>query len=248
MLEANRAMEELKTSMGLIEDSSEETQKVVKTIDEIAFQTNILALNAAVEAARAGSAGAGFAVVADEVRRLAMSAAEAAKTTADLITESSSRISSGKQTVDSANSSFLKAADTEKQINELIQNMAAAFKDQTEGIGNIHSAMHSIDRTIQEQVSDSQASAEVAQRMQSRAEDVMNVVIEMERLSGASQNGTVHASVQETPAFSHSPGNGPANGSFFDTPPAQGSKPGSPRNGNGHRQAPSEFEMTSFGS
>ena len=92
---ANDSMGRLTVSMQYITQASEETQKIVKTIDEIAFQTNLLALNAAVEAARAGEAGAGFAVVADEVRNLAMRAAEAAKNTANLIEGSVKRVKDG---------------------------------------------------------------------------------------------------------------------------------------------------------
>ena len=95
VMRANESMERLTTSMAEINRASEETSKIIKTIDEIAFQTNLLALNAAVEAARAGEAGAGFAVVAGEVRNLAMRAAEAAKNTADLIEGTSKKVKDG---------------------------------------------------------------------------------------------------------------------------------------------------------
>src|SRR5208283_3533056 len=92
---ANQSMSQLTTSMVEISRASEETSKIIKTIDEIAFQTNLLALNAAVEAARAGETGAGFAVVADEVRNLAMRAADAAKNTANLIEGTVKQIKDG---------------------------------------------------------------------------------------------------------------------------------------------------------
>ena len=93
--QANDSMVELTVSMDEILKAGEETQKIIKTIDEIAFQTNLLALNAAVEAARAGEAGAGFAVVADEVRSLAIRAADAAKNTANLIEGTAKTIHDG---------------------------------------------------------------------------------------------------------------------------------------------------------
>ena len=94
---ANQSMTELTGAMGEISVASEETAKIIKTIDEIAFQTNLLALNAAVEAARAGEAGAGFAVVADEVRNLAIRSAEAAKNTANLIEGTVKRSSTARE-------------------------------------------------------------------------------------------------------------------------------------------------------
>ena len=104
-------MSDLTVSMGEISGASEETQKIVKTIDEIAFQTNLLALNAAVEAARAGEAGAGFAVVADEVRNLAMRAAEAAKNTANLIENTVKRVKDGSELVSRTNEAFTQVAE-----------------------------------------------------------------------------------------------------------------------------------------
>jgi methyl-accepting chemotaxis protein len=112
---ANQAMGELNQSMNEISLASEETSKIIKTIDEIAFQTNLLALNAAVEAARAGEAGAGFAVVADEVRNLAMRAAEAAKNTANLIEGTVKRIKNGSEIVNRTNEAFVKVVQGSKK-------------------------------------------------------------------------------------------------------------------------------------
>ena len=107
---ANESMGRLTESMGEITRASEETSKIIKTIDEIAFQTNLLALNAAVEAARAGEAGAGFAVVADEVRNLAMRAADAAKNTANLIEGTVKKVKDGSDLVSQTNEAFQQVA------------------------------------------------------------------------------------------------------------------------------------------
>ena len=125
---ANHSMKELISSMGEISTASEETSKIIKTIDEIAFQTNLLALNAAVEAARAGEAGAGFAVVADEVRNLAMRAAEAAKNTAGLIEGTVAKVKEGSGLVDRTNEAFSRVSLSAAKVGELVAEIAASVQ------------------------------------------------------------------------------------------------------------------------
>ncbi len=114
--QADESMKDLTSSMGDISKASEETSKIVKTIDEIAFQTNLLALNAAVEAARAGEAGAGFAVVDDEVRNLALRAAEAAKSTADLIDGTIQKVNRGSGLVEQSSTNFAEVAESASRV------------------------------------------------------------------------------------------------------------------------------------
>jgi methyl-accepting chemotaxis protein len=130
-------MKALTSQMTEITKTSEETSKIVKTIDEIAFQTNLLALNAAVEAARAGEAGAGFAVVADEVRNLAMRSAEAAKNTSGLIEDTIGRIRQGATLVTETNERFDKVSESVTQIIDLIDGIAKSSASQTQGIEDI---------------------------------------------------------------------------------------------------------------
>lgn len=131
--EANGSMTGLTASMGEISKASEETSKIIRTIDEIAFQTNLLALNAAVEAARAGEAGAGFAVVADEVRNLAMRAAEAARNTTTLIEGTVTKIREGSSLMEQTSREFGRVAATVTKSGELISEIAAATREQAPG-------------------------------------------------------------------------------------------------------------------
>ncbi len=188
--EADQAMKELIQSMSDISTTSEETAKIIKTIDEIAFQTNLLALNAAVEAARAGEAGAGFAVVADEVRNLAMRAAEAAKNTASLIEESVKKIKNGSQIVNKTNEAFGKVAVSSKKVAELMAEIAAASQEQAQGIEQINKAVAEMDKVVQKNASSAEESAAAAEEMNSQAEAMKGFVRELVALvEGGNGNG-----------------------------------------------------------
>ena len=168
--QASDSMVQLTTSMDGISRASEETSKIVKTIDEIAFQTNLLALNAAVEAARAGEAGAGFAVVADEVRNLAMRAAEAAKNTSSLIEDTVKRINQGSQVVEKTTADFTQVADSSSRMGELVGEITAASSEQALGIEHINKAVNEMDRIVQQNAANAEESASSSEEMSAQAE------------------------------------------------------------------------------
>jgi len=186
---ANESMMKLTGSMNDISKSSEETQKIVKTIDEIAFQTNLLALNAAVEAARAGEAGAGFAVVADEVRNLAMRAAEAAKNTAQLIEGSVKKINDGSALVGTTSTAFKEVADGSEKIAQLVAEINAASKEQAEGIGQITTAVTDMDKVVQQNAANAEESASASEELNAQAEQMKTVVKELVALIEGGSNG-----------------------------------------------------------
>ena len=179
---ANGSMGDLSTAMREIAAASTETQRIVKTIDEIAFQTNLLALNAAVEAARAGESGAGFAVVADEVRNLAMRAADAAKNTANLIEDTSKRVKAGGELVGIVEGALRQITATTGTVNELVAEIAAASNEQSVGIEQVSRAVAEMDKVVQRNATGAEASASASAEMNTQAEETEAFVGELVRL------------------------------------------------------------------
>ncbi len=192
---AHESMVALVDQMRQISRSSAETQKIVKTIDEIAFQTNILALNAAVEAARAGEAGAGFAVVADEVRNLAQRAAEASRSTSQMIEGSVSTIQSGVALAEGANGAFTKVEASAGKVGGLVAEIAAASQEQTKGVEQINRAVAEMDKVTQRTASNAEESAASAEELSSQAARTLEIVNELMRLVGGVS--AVHAQQPE---------------------------------------------------
>jgi methyl-accepting chemotaxis protein len=190
--QASSDMVELTGSMDQISKASEETQKIVKTIDEIAFQTNLLALNAAVEAARAGEAGAGFAVVADEVRNLAIRAAEAAKNTSNLIEGTSLKIRSGAELVGRTNKGFRVISESASKVGDLVAEIAAASNEQAQGVDQINTAVVEMDKVVQNNAATAEESASSSEEMIAQAEQMKEMVAELVVLvEGRQQTGDV---------------------------------------------------------
>lgn len=156
--------------------ASDETAKIIKTIDEIAFQTNLLALNAAVEAARAGESGAGFAVVADEVRNLALRAAEAAKTTGELIAGSSVQIKQAAQLFSEVSQNLSENRHIAKKVTELVGEIAAASQEQALGVEQVNQAVAEMDKVVQQNAATAEESAAAAEEMNAQAEQMKSYV------------------------------------------------------------------------
>jgi len=193
--DAESSMTALADSIHEVADASEQTQKIVKTIDEIAFQTNLLALNAAVEAARAGDAGAGFAVVAEEVRNLAMRSAEAAKNTEELIENTVNKVHTGTALVESTTAKFRQVMDISGKLGELTAEIAAASKEQAQGIEQVNQAVTEMDRVIQQNAANAEESASASEELSSQSESMKDMVNRLTRLVESKRKNTKAANV-----------------------------------------------------
>jgi methyl-accepting chemotaxis protein len=185
----NTDMQNMAEAIEEVARNSEETSRIIKTIDEIAFQTNLLALNAAVEAARAGEAGAGFAVVADEVRNLAMRAAEAAKNTSSLIENTVRSIQNSHELTKIAQEAYKENMDISGKINGLIGEIDAASQEQAQGINQINKAVAEMDKVIQQNAATAEESASASEEMNAQAAEMKKSIQELVVLVRGKTNG-----------------------------------------------------------
>ncbi len=181
---SNSALQLMVDSMTGIADSSNKVAKIIKAIDEIAFQTNILALNAAVEAARAGEAGMGFSVVAEEVRSLAQRSAQAARDTALLIEESIAKSQAGNQRVGEVAASISAITKSAVDVKRLVEAISEASHQQSRGIEQVSQAITQMERITQATAATAEESAAASEELNSQAERAMSVVSGVEALVG----------------------------------------------------------------
>jgi len=174
--EGNVAMEKMNKAMESILKSSQETGKIIKTIDDIAFQTNLLALNAAVEAAHAGEAGKGFAVVAEEVKNLALRSAEAAKNTNALIEESTRNSEMGSRIVEQVTQSFLEMKEQFNKVKSIVNEISASSDEQSHGVSQISTGVGEMNRVTQQNAANAEESASASEQLTSQATELKNMI------------------------------------------------------------------------
>ncbi|MBN1513778.1 MAG: chemotaxis protein [Phycisphaerae bacterium] len=180
--EGDQTTEQLNNSMAAINESSGQISKIIKVIEEIAFQTNLLALNAAVEAARAGEHGKGFAVVADEVRNLAQRAAQASREVTTLIENSVDKAKEGTQVAFEVSKSLGAIADHVTKVTELITGITRASEEQAQGVDQVNTAVSQMDKVTQQNAAGAEESASAAEELAAQATSVSGIVDELSTL------------------------------------------------------------------
>jgi len=196
--QGEEAMERMSGAIDRIKHSSDETSKIIRTIDDIAFQTNLLALNAAVEAARAGESGKGFAVVAEEVRTLALRSAEAARSTSDLIEESVNNANNGVNISEEVAEVLKRIAHGNRKVTDLISEISAASKEQSIGVEQISQSIGDMDRVTQANAASAEESASSSEELSSQAEELKELVLHLESIVNGSKHFRTRSGGNET--------------------------------------------------
>ena len=205
VLAASARMKELAEAVQAVAEASAQTGKVIKTIDEIAFQTNILALNAAVEAARAGESGAGFAVVADEVRNLAGRAAAAAKDSTATLSKAGELVARSRELAVSTNEEFGQVRENAQQIEKLVGGIAGACREQATALEQVSRALSDIERGVQSGAATAEESSGAAVEMRSQADRVHREMLVLKTIVLGAQDTAASAAGPGSAAMLHAP-------------------------------------------
>lgn len=210
------SMQRMDVAMAGIQKAGDDISKIVNTINEIAFQTNILALNAAVEAARAGSAGAGFAVVADEVRALAQRSAAAARESGEKIAASLAKTKEGAELNAAVATALVSIADRARQLDDLAASVASASQEQGQGVTQLNSAVNQMDKVTQGNAASAEESASAAQMLTAQAGEMRQAVLHLLELVGVNHQEPPAHKVAASPKVRKSPPS--ASGGSVPTP------------------------------